>query len=184
MNVHATKGLAFLFFCSDIRSLFTYFLTIMATETTIHAHQSQHFEDLQLSAKEFYTLLKNMIEEYRYPDVKCEPVTLSESGLFSSRREYLCISKGRYHYYVCASPFGKSFFISWWLQEDAHTAANVASKFGKLGKAVATRMESKTFYERDTELMFTSSINSLIKSAVEKVKADKGYRKDVEIAAN
>ena len=183
MNMHITNELHFSFFVRTFIEVFTYFLTNMATETTVHAHQSQHFEDLQMSAKEFYMLLKKMIEEYRYPEVQCEPVTLSESGLFSSRREYLRISKGRYHYYVCASPFGKSFFISWWLQEDAHTAANVASRFGRLGKAVATRMESKTFYERDTELMFTSSINSLIKSAVEKVKADKGYRKDVEIAA-
>jgi hypothetical protein len=41
-------------------------------------------------------------------------------------------------------------------------------------------MESKTFYEMDTETMFTASINSIIKLAVEKVKADKGYRKDIE----
>ncbi|HEY5328107.1 MAG TPA: hypothetical protein VIJ27_13980 [Mucilaginibacter sp.] len=99
----------------------------MATSTTIHAHQSQHFEDLQMSAREFYALLRGIIEDYQYPDVKCEPVTLSEGGLFSSKREYLRISKSRYHYYVCASPFGKSFFISWWLEEDANTAANFAS---------------------------------------------------------
>jgi len=156
----------------------------MATQTTVHVHQSQHFEDLQMSAREFYALLKRIIEDYQYPDVKCEPVTLSEGGFFSSKREYLRISKQRYHYYVCASPFGKSFFISWWLQEDANTAANVASRFGWLGRTVATRMESKTYFEKDTELMFTSSINSIIKVAIEKVKADKGYRKDVVIENN
>jgi len=107
MNMHITNELHFSFFVRTFIEVFTYFLTNMATETTVHAHQSQHFEDLQMSAKEFYGLLKKMIEEYRYPEVKCEPVTLSESGLFSSRREYLRISKGRYHYYVCASPFGK-----------------------------------------------------------------------------
>lgn len=153
----------------------------MAAQTTVHAHQSQHFEDLQMSAREFYVLLKGMIEEYKYPDVLCEPVTLSEAGLFSSKREYLRISKQRYHYYVCASPFGKSFFISWWLKEDAYTAANVTRKFGWFGRTIAARMESKTYYEIDTELMFTSSINSIIKIAVEKVKADKGYRKDLQI---
>ena len=153
----------------------------MAAQDTSHAHNSQHFEDLQMSAREFYTLLRRMIEEYQYPDVKCEPVTLSESGFFSSRREYLRISKQRYHYYVCASPFGRSFFISWWLQEDANATANFSRRFGWLGRAVAARMESKTYYEIDTELMFTSSINSIIKLAVERVKADKGYRKDVLI---
>jgi hypothetical protein len=59
----------------------------MASETTIHAHNSQHFEDLQMSSKEFYTLLRDMIEDYQYPDVICTPVTLSESGIFSSRRD-------------------------------------------------------------------------------------------------
>jgi hypothetical protein len=152
----------------------------MASEATVHAHQSEYFEDLQMSAKDFYSLLKDMIVDYQYPDVICAPVTLSESGIFSSRREYLRISKQRYHFYVCAAPFGKSFFISWWLREDAHTTANLAQRFGWLGKKVAARLENKTFYEVDTEKMFTASINSLIKRAVEKVKADKGYRKDIE----
>jgi hypothetical protein len=150
----------------------------MASQTTVHTHNSQHFEDLQMSAREFYTLLKTMIEEFKYPEVKCTPVTLKEAGFFSSQREYLRISKERYNYYVCASPFGRSFFISWWLQEDANTAANVTRKVGWLGRVIAAQMESKTYYQRDTELMFTESINSIIKLAVEKVKADKGYRKD------
>ena len=153
----------------------------MASQTTVHAHNTQHFEELQLSSTEFYVLLRSMITAYKYPDVTCTPVTLKESGIFSSKREYLRISKQRYHYYVCASPFGRSFFISWWLQEDAHTAANVAQKFGWFGKAVASRLESKTYYELDTELMFTSSINAIIKAAVEKVKADKGFRIDKAI---
>jgi len=153
----------------------------MASQSTIHAHNSQYFEDLQLSAREFYEMLKQMVRDHQYPDVTCTPVTLKESGLFSSGREYLRISRGRYNYYVCASPFGRSFFISWWHQEDAHKAANVARKFGLLGRSVAQRMESKTFYELDTELMFTASINAIIKMAVEKVKADKGHRMDAVI---
>ena len=154
----------------------------MASETTIHAHSYQHFENLQMSAKEFYTLLRGMIEEYQYPKVSCELVNLKETGILSAGREYLKISKGRYNYFVCASPFGISFFISWWFQEDANTAANVASKFGLVGKAVANRMESKTFYEIDTETMFTSSITSIIKAAVNKVMVDKGFRKETPIS--
>ncbi len=153
----------------------------MATQPTVHAHHSQHFDDLQMSSIEFYKLLKTMIEEYKYPGVICTAVTLKEGGLLSSKREYLRISKERYHYYVCASPFGKSFFISWWLKEEANTAANFAQRFGLFGNAVANRLESKTYYELDTELMFTTAINAIIKTAVEKVKADKGYRKDIEI---
>lgn len=153
----------------------------MALEQTVHTHNSQHFENLQLSSKAFYTLLKEMIEAYQYPEVTCTPITLKESGIFSSKREYLRISKQRYHYYVCACPFGRSFFISWWLQEDAHTTATIAQKIPWFGKAVAQRLESKTYYEIDTQLMFTASISAIIKTAVEKVKADKGYRTDIPI---
>jgi hypothetical protein len=62
----------------------------------------------------------------------------------------------------------------------ANTPASVASRFGKLGKALATRLEQKTFYELDTQVMFTASITALIKRAVEKVKADKGFRKEIK----
>ena len=155
----------------------------MASQTTVHSHQSQYFEDLQMSSREFYLLLKNMIEEYRYPDVICTPVTLKEGGIFSSKRDYMRISRQRYHFFVCASPFGRSFFISWWLQEDANKVANAAAKVGMLGRVIAQRMESKTYYELDTEQMFTSSINAIIKMAIEKIKADRGYRSDLVLGS-
>jgi len=150
----------------------------MASETTIHAHKYVHFENLQLSTRDFYVMLRDLIAKYDYPGVSCKLVTLKEGGIFSSSRDYLCISKERYNFFVCAAPFGRSFFISWWLQEEANTLANVAEKIPYIGKTLATRIESKTYYELDTELMFTSSINSLVSYAVEKVKADKGYTKD------
>ncbi len=59
----------------------------MATETTIYSHTYQHFENLQMSAIEFYTVLRNMIIEYQYTDVKCTLTTLKEGGLLSSSRE-------------------------------------------------------------------------------------------------
>lgn len=155
----------------------------MASQTTIHAHRYQHFENLQLSSAEFYKLLRDLITQYDYPKVACTPVTLKEEGIFSSSRDYLRISKGRYSYFVCASPFGRSFFISWWLQEEKNTAANVARKVPVVGDALANRLESKTYYEIDTELMFSCSVNSLIQLAVDRMKADKGYRADMPEAA-
>ena len=150
----------------------------MATVDTIHTHGYQHFESLQLSAQEFYTTLEGIIKEYQYPDVQCKIEELKEAGMFSARRKYLSISWNRHKYLVCASPFGKSFFISWWHQEGANTGASIASKFGALGKAVANNMESKTFFQIDNELMFVSCMNSIIEMAIDKVKADKGYTLD------
>ncbi|MBB5397179.1 hypothetical protein [Mucilaginibacter sp. AK015] len=148
----------------------------MATQATVHNHAYQHFEDLQLSADQFYTMLEAMIKEYQYPDITISRRKLKEGGLLSANRAYLCISRDYQHYYVCAAPYGRSFFISWWLQEDAHTASNVAEKIPLFGKAIAERMESKSYYQLDTELMFIQSISAIIRMAVEKVKADHGHR--------
>ena len=148
----------------------------MATVETIHSHGAEHFDDLQLSAKEFYTTLESMVKEYQFPNVKCTIEELKESGLLSAKRQYLAISWNRHKYLVCASPFGRSFFISWWHQEGANTGASIMGKFGLLGKAVANNMESRSFYEIDSELMFKSSINAIIQMAIDKVKVDKGYK--------
>ncbi|HTE01630.1 MAG TPA: hypothetical protein VK668_20220 [Mucilaginibacter sp.] len=150
----------------------------MASQPTIHAHHYQHFENLQLSSNDFYTILETMIKEYQYPDVICKRATLKERGIFSSSREYLKISRSLYNFYVCAAPFGKSFFISWWLKEDANTTANVAEKVPWFGKIFAEQIESKSYYQLDSELMFTNSIHSIIKLAVGKVLKEYGLRTD------
>lgn len=148
----------------------------MATVDTIHTHGYKHFADLQMSSQEFYTTLESIIKEYQYPDVQCGIEELKEGGMFSAKRKYLSISWNRHKYLVCASPFGRSFFISWWHQEGANTSASIASKFGALGKAVASNMESKTYFEADSELMFINCMNTIIQATIDKVSADKGYK--------
>ena len=147
----------------------------MATVDTIHTHGYQHFADLQLSAQDFYKTLESIIKEYQYPDVVCKTEELKEGGMFSSKRKYFSINWNRHKYLVCASPFGRSFFISWWHQEGANAGAKIASRFGSLGKAVAGNMDSKTLFETDAEIMFVSCMNAIIQSAIDKVKADSGY---------
>jgi len=147
----------------------------MATQETIHDHGYQMFEDLQLSSKEFYKTLEDLVKDYEYPGVTVKTEELKEGGWLSAKRQYFTISWQRHRFLVCASPFGRSFFISWWHQEGANTGANIASKFGALGKAVANNMENKTFFEIDNQIMFINCITALIKIAIDKVKADKGY---------
>lgn len=147
----------------------------MATVDTIHDHGYELFENLQLSANEFYTTLGNMIREYQYPDVECRVEELKEGGWLSAKRQYYTIAWNRHKFLVCASPFGKSFFISWWHQEDANRGASLAANFGRLGKAMAGSMESKTFFEVDSQIMFINCITAIIKAAINRVKADKGY---------
>lgn len=138
-------------------------------------HSYRHFEDLQLSANSFYDALEAAIREYQYPRVLCYRETLREHGLFSSNRDYFCIEKGKFKYYVCACPFGRSYFISWWLNKADDDFFNrflknlLGSMWGGGG----------TLYERDTELIFTQSINSIVQAMVDKVASEHGIRQDV-----
>ena len=147
----------------------------MATADTIHTHGYQHFDNLQLSALDFYKTLNGIIKEYQFPGVECGLEELKEGGLMSAKRQYFSVSWKRHKFLVCASPFGRSFFISWWHQEGANTGANIAGKFGMLGRAVANNMENKTLFQIDNELMFVSCMNGIIQAAIDKVRADKGY---------
>jgi hypothetical protein len=129
-----------------------------------------------MSANEFYVQLETMIKEYKYPDVECKRETLKEGGFLSSKREYLRISKDACNYYVCASPFGKSFFISWWLKEQEDSLTNMVDKVPLFGGFLSGKNRPKTFYELDSELMFTQSIHSIIQAAVNKVLEKHGLR--------
>jgi len=155
----------------------------MATVDTLHKHHHQHFDDLQMSSNEFYSMLEKMITVYEYPDVRCERTTMKEGGMLSSSREYLMIKRKRLVFYVCAAPFGRSFFISWYFTEEANTAANVAEKIPLIGKTIAKDMEHKSYYQYDTELMFTESIKGIIKVAIDKVSAEHGLRNDSPVTA-
>ena len=120
-----------------------------------------------------------MIKEYQYPDVECNPVSLKEKGLFSSSRDYLLIKWKDYNYYVCACPYGKSFFISWWLKEQEDMLTATVAKMGAMGRVMTGHHRAKTFYELDTELMFSNAINSILKLAVARVMLVKGYKSPI-----
>src|SRR5205814_777575 len=48
----------------------------------------------------------------------------------SAKRDYLRISYGRYSFDLCAAPFGRDYFFSWWLVQRQPDAALL---FGCLG---------------------------------------------------
>lgn len=146
---------------------------------TIQSHSYELFEDLQMSSDEFYKMLHEMIREYQFPNVEVERETLKEAGFLSSKREYLRISKKERNFYVCAAPFGKSFFISWWLKEQEDGLTNMVDKVPLIGGLFSGKNRPKTFYELDSEVMFVSAINAIIQRAVDAVKAKHGYTQEV-----
>jgi len=138
------------------------------SKPAVFVHSFHHFEDVQLSAKEFYETLQQSIASCQFPEVNYDITTFSDRGLFSSRREYLEIRYYSYRYYVCAAPFGKNFFISWWLKERQSTWDSI--------RTWLVGGESRSFYEVDSQEIFASSVVSLIKELIRMIQSEKGLR--------
>jgi len=135
----------------------------------VFEHSYHHFEDVQLSAQDFYASFRRILSEHKFPDVKHGIVTLADGGLFSSRRDYLEITHQSYRYYVCAAPFGVNFFVSWWLKEEDDI-------WERLLNWLSGGNRGKSFYEVDTQEIFASSVTAIIRSLIKKIESERGFR--------
>jgi hypothetical protein len=144
-------------------------------QKTIHVHSYEHFADMQHSSADFYLKLEGLIKEYQYPGVLCSYVELPEDGMLSPKRRYFCVTRRFLNYYVCAAPFGRSFFVSWWLGETEDEMTVFLRRIPIIKWFFPT---SKTYYQIDTELMFRNAVEAIVKGAVASLKAEHGYREE------
>jgi hypothetical protein len=136
--------------------------------SNVLSHWSHFFHFLELSSNMFYEQLEKTLKEHEMPNAKIERTTHKEAGLLSANREYLRIKHGDIVFDVCASPFGKDFFISWWLYETAGTMRTLF-KHTKVGNFLNARAENRTFYQIDEESMFRSCVHDCILETITKV---------------
>ncbi len=81
------------------------------------SHWYHLLEGLQTSALDFYSKVEQVLEPRQLPDTSRTRVDWREGGMFSAKREYLRITRARHGIDVCGAPFGRGFFVSWWLAE-------------------------------------------------------------------
>jgi hypothetical protein len=89
----------------------------LAQSAEVISHWHQSVESLSTSGIEFYSAVEKALRDKEVPELKIERVAVSEAGILSAKREYLGVSYGRLHFDICAAPFGKDFFFSWWLSK-------------------------------------------------------------------
>lgn len=73
------------------------------------------FDDFNTSSIAFYNSVITALKRREVPDIVYEKVEWNESGVLSAKRLYLRVRRGHLMFDICAAPFGKGFFISWWL---------------------------------------------------------------------
>lgn len=138
----------------------------------VHKHKYFHFTDFQLSAEDFYTTLQKIIEERAFPHVTSKIVTLSTGGFLSNKRIYLEVNGSVMTFFVCAAPFGKNFFISYWLRDIPDGCTTTFFR-----RVLGMPDPPKTFYDIDSQAMFVEGITTAISVAIQTVTEDRGLRK-------
>lgn len=110
------------------------------------------------------------------PSVTIKRVNEKEGGFLSASREFLRIKRNNLVFDVCASPFGKSFFISWWLYETMGTTRTMF-KSTKIGNFLDTMASKKTIYQADTELMFQTIVHESLMDVLDGMLQKQANRK-------
>jgi hypothetical protein len=144
---------------------------------SIIEHSHMQYQGLQLSTKEFYQLLQTALEDKRFPGVRFRTAMLGEGGLFSPQREYFFVDRRDLQFVVCAAPFGRDFFFSWYLKR--HDAlSTVLMETPLIGRWLNQLLSPRiTYYRYDTVIMFKESIKQVVAELLAELEKDKGARK-------
>lgn len=157
----------------------------MVFMTQVLSQWNTYFPFSTMSSNEFYSLVEGIIKEHSYPNVQISRKEHKEKGFFSASREYLRVQYGDLIFDICAAPFGKDFYVSWWLFE---TEDFIRRFMGKTMVAdfLRLRAEKLTFYQADIEAIFRSSIHECVLQAVEHLTNSTGrklsdYEKQIHV---
>lgn len=144
--------------------------------SVIHSKWHHHFNNLQFSTQEFYALVEIKLKEENIKGIHLERVSYTEGGIFSSKREYLRISRKGLIFDICAAPFGKGFFVSWWHGESVGFIKDLLAKIPVVGPVIVKVSSLKTFYQMDTEQMYKEVVKSCVQNAIEEITSSKGVK--------
>src|ERR1044072_232565 len=81
------------------------------------SHWQHYFRNFNMSSDAFYSKVEQGLTAQQIPNTKILRAKHKEGGMFSASREYLRVQHADLVFDICAAPFGKNFFVSWWLYE-------------------------------------------------------------------
>lgn len=87
----------------------------MARSAEVISHWYHLVDGLSASARDFYDAVEAKLQAQAIPYVETAHVEWQEGGLGSPHRLYLRVRRDRLVFDICAAPFGKGYFVSWWL---------------------------------------------------------------------
>lgn len=152
------------------------FKIILSSIQNYHSRWSTLIDNFNFSSQEFYLRLQAELNSKDVRGVHFKQVELAEGGVFSPKRRYLRIIWKDYQYDICAAPFGKGFFISWWMYKSVSDGELCAEKFPLIGNWMARTFFPETPYKIDTASMFMSYAQSSVLKVIDDITKEKGIR--------
>lgn len=146
----------------------------------------QHLLDnFTYSPKEFYEKLQQNLKETKIDGITYDWEDLHEGTHFvSATRLYLKITWKEKLFYVCAAPFGRGFFISWWHFEKTPLWERILLMFGRFGRWITLSINPMTFYRIDTAAVFQRYMHDTVMKTMEDITKEKGVRLENVAAPN
>lgn len=142
----------------------------------VFSHWYHLFENLEASSQKTYEEIENVVEGRTLPDTESWSVDHYEGGLLSAKREYLRVQRGDRFFDICAAPFGKGFFVSWWLCEEPTALQKLLGMIPFVGGWLLRLFWPETYYRHDTTLMFQTAVHSAVMEVLDGVTKAKGLR--------
>jgi hypothetical protein len=146
------------------------------TLNDVISHWYHLFEGLQYSPQDFYAALKQAIEARQVSDVVLTKVEIKEGGILSAKRLYLRVSRKNHIFDICGAPFGRGFFVSWWLSELPSGCLMFFLSIPGISLLAWLLARPITYYKMDTALMFQQSIHSAVMEVLDQITSTNGVR--------
>ena len=149
---------------------------VTARKTEAIGNWGHLFADMQQDSEEFYKLVEEILKANQVPGIHTRRMLIKEGGLFSYQRVYLEVIRGEYTFHICAAPWGKGFFFSWWLREEVSDLDAFIKKIPIIGPPIYKIRQYKPYYKLDTDGMFRTSVHQSVLAAIDELTEAKGMR--------
>jgi len=142
----------------------------------IFSHWYHLIDNMQASSQQYYALIERNITDRQLPDTTVSRANHAEGGMFSANREYLRVTRKDYTFDICAAPFARGFFISWWLGEDIGPFLDLVRVIPFIGPRLVRIFRPETYYRSDTALMFQESVHASVLEVLDETIKTQGLR--------
>lgn len=142
-----------------------------------HSNWNTLVDDFQYPTVDFYKLLKEELKATQVKGFSYSEANLWEGlNVVSYRRKYLRVTWKEYQFDVCAAPFGRGMFFSWWLVYKHSLAEILIGKIPYIGWWIVRKLFPVTYYKIDTASMFMAYAQTAVLNVIDHISNEKGAR--------